>query len=422
MKGQIDCKFFTEHLDGYLDSELDQETRQLMHRHAANCPPCAERLESMTRLLTMCAELDEGLAVPLEVQAAWRKAIREEAASRSKGRADKGKAKGARIRRWAGGIAAALILLVGGTFAYRLGGEAPPSPQPQMRSTVSKAAGADYYSGTQLLGAANPAGVRTESDGEVDEALDAQLDAGTSAGLADQGSNAQVVLRTAERTLQSSGFDQSLRSIEDLVGEYEGYFEQSTVNGQSFDEGGEGRTADLVARVPTQSLDEFLAMLDGLGTLTYRSESAEDISDRYYDVETRLNSYRVQLNRLNQLMGTASVEDMLMLEDKRTEVQLEIDSLEGQLKNWSGRAQRSTVYITLQEVEERGQVRPIGDSLGERVKTAFYDSVNWLGGFLQDAAVVLAMASPVLVIAIALVIVICVIVSAVRRGKRRRNK
>lgn len=421
MKGQIDCKFFTEHLDDYLDSELDQETRQLMHQHAANCPPCGERLESMTRLLTMCAELDEGLAVPLEAQAAWRKAIRDEAAGRLKGPV-KTSTRGARFRRWAGGIAAALILLVGGTFVYRLGGEMPPPAQPQMPSTVSKSVGADYYSGTQLLGAANTAAVRTESDGDVDEVLDAQPDTGAGAASADQGSTTQVVLRTAERTLQSAVFDQSLQSIEGLVDEYEGYFEQTTVNGQSFDEGGEGRTADLVARVPSENLDDFLTALDVVGTLTYRSESAEDISDRYYDVETRLASYRVQLNRLNQLMGTASVEDMLMLEDKRTEVQLEIDSLEGQLKNWSGRAQRSAVYITLQEVQERGQVRPIGDSLGERVKTAFYDSVNWLGGFLQDAAVVLAMASPVLVIAVPLVIVICVIVSAVRRRKRRKDK
>jgi hypothetical protein len=30
----------------------------------------------MTRLLTMCAEMDEGLTVPLEAQAAWRKAVR----------------------------------------------------------------------------------------------------------------------------------------------------------------------------------------------------------------------------------------------------------------------------------------------------------------------------------------------------------
>lgn len=72
MTGQIDCKFFTEHLDSYLDSELDQATRQEMHRHAANCPSCGECLESMTRLLTMCAEMDEGLSVPLEAQAAWR--------------------------------------------------------------------------------------------------------------------------------------------------------------------------------------------------------------------------------------------------------------------------------------------------------------------------------------------------------------
>lgn len=418
MTGQIDCKFFTEHLDQYLDSELDQQTRGQMHRHAANCPSCGERLESMTRLLTMCAELDEGLTVPLEAQAAWCKAVRAEAAGQGQRKAG---AKGAMFRRWAGGIAAALVLLVGGTFAYRLGGEAPQQAASQTQSAYSKSAATGYYLDAQAPATDNLSAVRMEADGEVDDAVLSDEGVVTSDAGEDSGYQA-VVLRTAERTLQTTGFDQSLQSVQDLVGEYQGYFEQSTVNGQSFEEGGQGRTADLIARVDSESLDDFLASLDAVGTLTYKSESAEDISDRYYDVETRLTSYRVQMERLNQLLGTATLEDMLLLEDKRTEVQQQIDSLEGQLRNWSGHAQRSTVYITLEEVQPRDQVRSIGDSLGERITTAFYDSVNWLGGFLQDAAVVLAMAAPVLVIAIPLIVVVWIIVAAVRRKKRKSGK
>lgn len=429
MTGQIDCKFFTEHLNAYLDSELDQSTRQEMHRHAANCPSCGERLESMTRLLTMCAEMDEGLAVPLEAQAAWRKAVREEAASRGR----KVSGKGAVFRRWTGGIAAALVLLVGGTFAYRMRDNAVPITLPREPSYVDSTA-PNYYAGTRMSTTgtqAVPAQMRMETDGAVsgdtgaiEDAvfIDGEVAAQDQTAAGEEVQSEQVVLRTAERTLESSSFDQSLSYIQNLVTEYQGYFEQSTVDGQSFEEGGQGRAAELSIRVASESLDDFLTSLDAVCTVTYKSESAQDISDRYYDVETRLESYRVQMERLNQLLGSASLEDMLLLEDKRTQVQQEIDSLEGQLKSWSGQAQRSTVYVTLREVEARDQVRSTGNGLGERVKTAFYDSLNWLNGFLQDAAVVLAIAAPVLVVLIPVLVVVWAIVAGVRHRKGRKGK
>lgn len=430
MTGQIDCKFFTEHLDSYLDSELDQATRQEMHRHAANCPSCGECLESMTRLLTMCAEMDEGLSVPLEAQAAWRKAVRAEAASKER----KASSRGAVFRRWTGGIAAALVLLVGGTFAYRMGDGAAPITLPREPSHVDSTM-PNYYAGTRMAtagsGQAIPAQMRMETDGAVTSGQDAVNDAvfideaavsQEQTAAVEEVQGEQVVLRTAERTLESSSFDQSLSYIQNLVTEYQGYFEQSTVDGQSFEEGGQGRAAELSIRVSSESLDDFLTSLDAVCTVTYKSESAQDISDRYYDVETRLESYRVQMERLNQLLGSASLEDMLLLEDKRTEVQQEIDSLEGQLKSWSSQAQLSTVYVTLREVKVRDQVRSTGDSLGERVKTAFYDSVNWLNGFLQDAAVVLAIAAPVLVVLIPILVVVWAIVAGVRHRKGRKRK
>lgn len=430
MTGQIDCKFFTEHLDSYLDSELDQATRQEMHRHAANCPSCGECLESMTRLLTMCAEMDEGLSVPLEAQAAWRKAVRAEAASKER----KASSRGAVFRRWSGGIAAALVLLVGGTFAYRMGDGAAPITLPREPSYVDSTM-PNYYAGTRMAtagsGQAIPAQMRMETDGAVTSGQDAVNDAvfideaavsQEQTAAVEEVQGEQVVLRTAERTLESSSFDQSLSYIQNLVTEYQGYFEQSTVDGQSFEEGGQGRAAELSIRVSSESLDDFLTSLDAVCTVTYKSESAQDISDRYYDVETRLESYRVQMERLNQLLGSASLEDMLLLEDKRTEVQQEIDSLEGQLKSWSSQAQLSTVYVTLREVKVRDQVRSTGDSLGERVKTAFYDSVNWLNGFLQDAAVVLAIAAPVLVVLIPILVVVWAIVAGVRHRKGRKRK
>jgi len=61
----------------------------------------------------------------------------------------------------------------------------------------------------------------------------------------------------------------------------------------------------------------------------------------------------------------------------------------------------------------------VGDSLIERIRTGFFDSVNWLSGFLQDMAVTLAALAPILVILIPVVVLIIVIVKVVRKRKRR---
>jgi len=71
------------------------------------------------------------------------------------------------------------------------------------------------------------------------------------------------------------------------------------------------------------------------------------------------------------------------------------------------------------EVAVRDQVQPVGDSLIERIRTGFFDSVNWLSGFLQDMAVVLAALAPILVILLPLIVLIVVIVKVVRAKKRR---
>lgn len=431
MNSQVDCKFFVEHLDAYLDSELDQEMRGRMIRHADQCPDCGERLESMTRLLTMCAELDEGLTVPLDVAAAWRRAVREEAraalhkAPRRNGRV---------VVRALSAVAAAAALLVGGTFAYRMGALPTDAPMPY----GAQPSGAAYeieeaFDEAQAPSAAAPSPQRkAAAGGSVMVASDGPVNDSYVAGEpnADAGERQKVVIRSAERGFESSAFDQTMQSIGELVSDFDGRIERSSVSGQPLEPGqSTGRRASLTVRVPVSvpgeeaNLDKFLTSLDAVATLTYRSELADDISSIYYDVKSRLEFSRAQLKRLNELVTTAaSLEEMLMLQDKVYEVQQEIDQMEGQMRGWDSYAADATVSIELSEVPARDQVQKIDGTLEKRVRDAFYASINWLSAFMQDAAVVLAMAVPALVVAIPIIIVVWVIAAAVRRRRRRRGK
>jgi anti-sigma factor RsiW len=120
MNEQDNCLWFDGNLNAYLDGELDREAREKMNAHARSCPACGQKLETMTRLLTMCAELDEGLSVPLEAQSAWRKAIRAEAQGHARKRNVDGWTRGL------GWIAVALTLLTVSTAVFNQGVTVPP--------------------------------------------------------------------------------------------------------------------------------------------------------------------------------------------------------------------------------------------------------------------------------------------------------
>lgn len=417
MNEQMTCKQFESLLDAYLDSELDQETRASMIRHADECPACGEKLETMTRLLTMCAELDEGLTVPLDCQAAWRNAVREEAARR----------RAPRMGAWAKGltaVAAALTVLVGSTFALRtMGPMAANPPATQLQQVNYQLPSNRKSDETAMLAASRDGGMAAKGGVtfDIDGETGAAAPSGASGGTGARETEAKII-RSATREIETDDFEADYQNVENLVGDYDGVLEGNNITGKPIEPGQQtGRVCAITARIPVDDLDAFLESLDALGTVTYQSEEAQDISSAYYDVDTRLTTYKAQRDRLNEMIADAqSVSDLIEIEDKLYQVQADIDSLEGRLRGWDGQVSKSQVNITLTEVAQRDVVQPISGDLGERAKVGFYDSINWLRGFLQDMAVLLATIAPQLIIAVPLIVLICVIVHVVRRRKRKK--
>ena len=123
----MNCETFKQNIDAWLDGELSQEIRQEMEKHADECGTCAHLLDQAQHLSVMCAEMNEGLSVPLPAQAAWRKAVRAEAKRRSRPMAT--------WMRAAAGVAAALAVLVGGTFGVRMNGSVQTAAVPTTATT-----------------------------------------------------------------------------------------------------------------------------------------------------------------------------------------------------------------------------------------------------------------------------------------------
>lgn len=401
----MNCDTFKQNIDAYLDGELTQEQRNEMDAHADECSACREEMEQAVSLSGLCAELNENLAVPLEAQAAWRRAVRAEA---NKKRRPMGM-----WARGVGTVAAALVVLVTGTFGMRMQESAPvygaQTASLESSPYVMRAAGEQSEMDGVAAGRFMTTG-SLQSDGSLGNPLTAAAD--TSEAAVET-----VVLRSAERSIETANYDADFMWLQDLVAEYDAWFEERTVTVPSEENKAAGRVAGAVVRVPSDRLDDFLTELDQLGKTVMRSESAEDVTGRYIDTRSRLDALQMQKDKLNEmLVGCENVNELIAIDDKLTEVIASMETLEGDLRRWE--SQRSYSRVTLTLTELAAAPAATAASLSERMKTSFDESVEWLGEFGQDALVVLASVAPRLVIWVPAAVLVVILLWAIFRRRK----
>ena len=405
----MDCKEFSNLLDAYMDGALPDAEARRMRDHAAECEACA----AMLSLRQDCRRLDGEIQVPDSFSSAWRQTIREERNMEEKSK------KAVHWKTWAS-IAAALIFVVGGTLASRDG-----LPSRKVTSTANSAV--SYAEKTT----GSPAAYRSMAAGSASnfaydagameypmEAAAYEMDDAVEYEYAEESSAAAVkekIIRSASFTVKTADYEADLQKIQDLTAEMGGRVEYLSSNGDA--SSGQTRSASLTLRIPSQRLDAFLTGAQGIGTITGMTQEMEDVSDSYYDTQTRLETQREKLKRLQALMAQAEdVSDLIEIESAIADTQYYIDRYTGTLKSYDSRVDYSTVRVTVREtkVTETKEV-----SLGERILTGIGDSFQEFGWFLEDMVIFLASALPWL---IALAVIGCVIALVIRRRKNRKNK
>jgi len=215
------------------------------------------------------------------------------------------------------------------------------------------------------------------------------------------------LVRTADLTIRTNGFDAAVEQVEDALHELGGYIENLYQYGENT------RRLHLSMRVPSEKLDAFLAAMDGAGRVTDRSESTTDMTVEYADNEARLNTLYEKRDRLNELLAKAeTVSDLIEIESAIADTQYQIDSFETSQRSIDRQVDMSAVNLTLVE-EEQTVVNP-ELSLGERIRAGFADSIEWFKDLGRNMVVFVVMASPV----IALIAVLWLGWKAIRKIKK----
>lgn len=138
----------------------------------------------------------------------------------------------------------------------------------------------------------------------------------------------------------------------------------------------------LQLRVPAGSLDSLVEDLEAaLGAPDHKSIQAQDVTEQYIDLETRMANKRAYLEQYRQLLTQArTMEDMLKVREQIRILEEEIESVTGRLRYLSDQVALSTLELTL--VEQKAYTyRPRASiSFFERLKESV--SGGWYG-FVQ---------------------------------------
>ena len=229
-------------------------------------------------------------------------------------------------------------------------------------------------------------------------------DGGGAATLTPQatGESARKIIYNADLSLESTDFDAARTALTDAVEANGGYISYSDLSGSAEDQ---DRYSHYTVRIPADSYRAFLEAVSGAANVLSVSESAEDITSEYIDVEARIASLENQRSRLNELADTAeTTADLLEIESQLSDVQYQLESYTRQRSWMDDQVQYSTVDIRLSEVKTLTPETPVG--FAEEAGRAFLDGWEAFSLFIKGLVLGLIYAWPAVLIVVIVVIVV----------------
>lgn len=288
--------------------------------------------------------------------------------------------------------------------------------------TVAAETAAYDYDGGYML--SNGAVAMVEEAGEY-EYDDVAEPAQGVAELQNDALAGRKLIKNVNMNVETEQFDALVPNLQSQVAALGGYIEDmssySRNDNYSSDYIGTKylRYANMTVRIPQQNLDAFLNEVGEQSNIVSRSESVTDVTLQYVDLESHKKALTTEQNRLLELMEQAqSVEDIITIEGRLSEVRYQIESMESQLRTYDNKIDYSTVYLSIDEVERYTPTEEI--TTGERIRTGFMDSVKGVGRGIGNFAIWFVINLPYLIVwAIVIVIILLIVRIVIKKSAKK---
>ena len=164
----------------------------------------------------------------------------------------------------------------------------------------------------------------------------------------------QKLIRTVHIDAQTLSMNELMAWMDSRVSALGGYYEQKSVRRSgSRDDGSYYQYADLMIRVPAENLDQFVSQVGEEANVTSKSETTENVTLQYVSTQSRVLALETEQKRLLELLENAeTMEDLLTIEARLTDVRWELENYASQLRVLDNQVNYSTIYLNVWEVDE----------------------------------------------------------------------
>ncbi|QDV86555.1 hypothetical protein TBK1r_55740 [Stieleria magnilauensis] len=198
------------------------------------------------------------------------------------------------------------------------------------------------------------------------------------------------IIYTADVELVVDDFAVFERQISGVIGSHGGYAAERSSDRRH----GDHRGGTWVIRVPVANYDAFLSGLDSLGFARSRSETSDDVTEAYVDLEARISNKQKLEERILAMLEErpGKLTDLMEIERELSRVREEIERMEGRMRVLKD--QTSLATVTLRVVEEATYEPPAAPTFSDRIAATWGGSLRSIGQIATGLVIVAVALAP----------------------------
>ena len=231
------------------------------------------------------------------------------------------------------------------------------------------------------------------------------------------------LIQIVNMAVETEDLDAVLAQLDSRVAELGGYIESSRVQNGSAYSGRRYRYANLTIRIPAKDLNSFIDKVSVISNIVSSEKTVDDVTLTYVATESRMKALQTEETRLLELLSKAeTLDDLLTVEKRLTEVRTELESVTSALRVLDNEVDYATIHLDVDEVKEFTEVTE-PETVWQRIGYGFKESLEGVGTFLEDLFVFVIVSIPyIAVIAVIPVIVLVILWRSKRKKKQNLAK
>jgi len=229
--------------------------------------------------------------------------------------------------------------------------------------------------------------------------------------LAQAGKLKRKIIYRADMNIVVEEFSGVPAQVQTLIRRFDAFVADSHVSGTA----NVPRHAYWTIRIPAENYDEFLVASRLLGEVRSESQTAQDVSEKFYDLQARLANQQQEEQRLKELLNRHSgkLEEILAVEREISRVRGEVEQLQGQLRVITDLTAYSTVTLRFEEIRNYAPVQSA--SFTTRIERTWSSSIESFSELAQSIVLAVVFVVPWICVLVIPLVSIAVFLKWIRR-------